>query len=317
MSTGKKVLNVFGIIFAWILSILLVILLYVSPVLLSSMSALKPSKLADIAASLKIAEIAPLMGEGTVDPENEEMMAILSTNAMQEVYEIYVRAVFGVLDGSNPQEVLSEEQLRQIVHTNIDELYEIVKKQTPEVSQLPEEDGKKMVEALFSSAMLELTTEFPTPEALMQSLAEEAPEAQLALQALKQVDIIKLSFVMMLVVLSGLVFVCRLWGFRGIRWLSVDLFVATGFSGMVCLGLGMSSSLIGMLAAEEPLLGVVATQVLSVVATGTYIRTAIMLVAAIGLLVAYIFIKKAIAKKQAAPVAPALPAEPEQAPTAE
>lgn len=317
MSTGKKVLNVFGIIFAWILSILLVILLYVSPVLLSSISALKPSKLADMAAGLKIAEIAPLMGDGTVDPDNEEMMAFLSTNAMQEVYEIYVRAVFGVLDGADTQEVLSEEQLRQIVHTNIDELYEIMKEQSPEISQIPEEDGKKMVEALFSSAMLELTTEFPTPEALMQSLAEEAPEVQLALQALKQVDIIKLSFVMVLVVLSGLVFVCRLWGFRGIRWLSVDLFVATGLSGMVCLGLGMSSSLIGMLAAEEPLLGVVATQVLSVVATGTYIRTAIMLVAAIGLLVGYIFIKKAIAKKQAASIASALPAEPEQAPTAE
>lgn len=312
MSTGKKVLNVLGIILAWFLSITLVLLLFVSPVFLSAMSVVKPRELVDAVTDIEIPQIVAALGEDILDTENEQIMEFLSTDAVQELFETYVTGVLGVLEGEAPQEILTEEKIWEIVHTNIDELYAIIVKEAPELAALPEEEAKQQVETLLCSSLLELTAELPSPETMIQELVAQEPAIETALNILEQTDTIKLSFVMVIVVLSALIFVCRLFGFRGFRWLSVDLFVASGFSALTCAGLAMSASAVEMLVGESQMAALFVGKLITGFSNGVYIRTGIMLASAIVLLVVYILIKKAIAKKRAA-VVPAVPVEPEQA----
>lgn len=298
MSAGKKTLNVFGIIFAWILSIILVLLLFVSPVFLSTLSVVTPENLQKTVTSIEIPDLIEAMAIEGIDGENEQLMELLTTDAVQEVYEVYVDGIFGVLEGDTSQAALTEEKLQEIIHNNIDELYEFVVAESPDLADIPEEEAKKAVETMLSEGISELTAQLPSPESLMQEMEGQNAEMDTALEVLRNVNTIKFSFVAVLVVLSGLIFVCRLFGFRGFRWLSVDLFVATGLSALVCIGLTLSTSLVGALVGDSPVAGLFAGELISSFTSGVYIRTGIMLIAAIGLLVAYIFIKKNRTQKE-------------------
>ncbi len=298
MSAGKKTLNVFGIIFAWILSIILVLLLFVSPVFLSTLSVVTPENLQKTVTSIEIPDLIEAMAIEGIDGENEQLMELLTTDAVQEVYEVYVDGIFGVLEGDTSQAALTEEKLQEIIHNNIDELYEFVAAESPDLADIPEEEAKQAVETMLSEGISELTAQLPSPESLMQEMEGQNAEMDTALEVLRNVNTIKFSFVAVLVVLSGLIFVCRLFGFRGFRWLSVDLFVATGLSALVCIGLTLSTSLVGALVGDSPVAGLFAGELISSFTSGVYIRTGIMLIAAIGLLVAYIFIKKNRTQKE-------------------
>ena len=300
MSGGMKALNVLGIIVAWILSIILVVLLFISPVLLSTLSVVTPENLKKTVTSIEIPDLIDAMDIEGIDSENDQLQELLSSNAVQEAYEAYMDGVFGVLEGDSSKVALTEEKLQEIVHNNIDELYEIVAAESPDLADLPEEEAKKAVETMLSESMSELMAQLPSPESLVQEMEGQSSEMDTALEVLKNMDTIKFSFIAVLVVLSGLIFVCRLFEFRGIRWLSVDLFVATGFAALVCIALSLGTSMIEMLVSGSPVAGLFAGELMSSLVSGVYIRTGVMLLAAVGLLVAYIFIKKNRKQKAAA-----------------
>lgn len=302
MSTGKKVLNVFGIIFAWILSIVLVIVLFVSPITLSAMSVATPKNLAQIVRGIELPQLLEIAGEDLIDPENEEMAALLSTNTVQELYDIYMTNVLSILDSDIVPEALTEEKLQDIAHRNIDEFYQMALSEMPDLGLLPEEEAKQKLEAELVDGLKEMTGSLPSAEELKQMLTQD-PTVATAFEVLNIMDTAKLIFVGVIVMLSALIFVCRLFGFRGFRWLSVDLFVASGLAGLVCAGLGMSSALVEGLVADSPIAGLFVGKLLGSFTTGVYIRTGIMLVSAVALLVVYILIKKVLAKKAAVPVA--------------
>ncbi len=296
MSTGKKVLNVFGIIFAWILSIVLVITLYVAPVLLSALSAVKPAKIADTMKEVDISQFADLFGG--IDAENETLMKFLSTDAVQELYEVYISGLTGIFENEPAQNTLSEEKIKEIVHNNIDELYQIFLQEEPDAAQLPEAEVKQKAEEVFSKGLIELVAGLPTVEQLRQSVMAENPELQMAVDVFNAADMIKLSYVAVIIVLSALVFVCRIPGFRGLRWIAVDLFVATGLSALVCAGLSFIPAALGTLTEGQPALAVLAQEFVDAFTVGVYVRTGIMLVAGVGMLLLYLFIKKKFVQKK-------------------
>ena len=297
MSTGKKILNVFGIILAWLLSIVLVVLLFVSPVLLSALSTVQPKKMMQTLPSMELPQLLEMLDIEVVDTENEQLMEFISTDAVQDIFEIYATGVFSALDGGVPEQTLTEETVREIVHNNLDDLFALAIKASPELKQLPEAEAKSAAEDMICEALLEITEQLPAPEELIQEISAQS-EVEIALEALAQIDMVKLAFIGVLVVLSVLIFVCRLFGFRGFRWLSVDLFVASGFSGLVCAGLALGTSVLETLLAENEVIALLAGNILPRFVQGVYIRTGIMLLAAIILLVIYLPIKKSIRKKQ-------------------
>lgn len=303
MSTGKKALNVFGIIIAWFLSIVLVLLLFLAPSFLSAASSIKPKTLLNSAKKIDISQAVSMLmvvedGEGTMDPQ---MADLLSTNTVQELYDRYIESVFAVFDKDLPQVALDEAAVRDIVHRNIDELYELTVRYTPEMAAGDEATVKAQLESEIIASFMELVTELPTGEELIQEITSD-PTTQLAVSYLIPGNTaLKLSYIGSIVTLSILIFVCRLFGWRGFRWLSTDLFIGGGLSALVCADLAVSTPVFVTLFGEIPAAGLIISTLLPVFSQGVYIRTGIMIISAIALLVIYLYIKKAAAKKAASP----------------
>ena len=302
MSTGKKVLNVFGIIIAWFLSIALVILLFVTPIVLSSLSLVKPRELCETIKDVDLSQIIELMELELPDEESQQVMELFRSDAVQELYEAYIDSVFAALDNDMPQVALDEAKIQQIVRDHMDELYSFALNAIPDMKDYPETEAKALLESYLINAFQEYAQEMPSGEEMRIELFGGEAEAQMALRLISQIDEIKLSYLGVLVFLSLLIFVCRLHGWRGFRWLSTNLFIAGGLNTFVCAALALGSSIIAGLLGSDPISGLVVNTLLPAFAQGVYIRTGIMIVSAIALLAIYLYIKKSAAKK---PVSPA------------
>lgn len=296
MSTGKKILNVIGIIFAWILSLILIVTLYAAPVFMSALSSVKPDKLIDTLGDLEISQFIDSF-EG-IDADNEALVKFISTDAVQEIYEIYIGGLKGVFQDEPAENLLTEEKVKEIVHNHVDELYQILLEEEPDLALLPEAEAKQKVEEQFSEGLMELVAGLPSGEELRSQIMEENPELESAFEVFNQLDTIKMTYIIAIVVLSVLVFVCRLHGYRGFRWLAVDLFVATGFSALVCFALPLVPALIVPMLEGQTGLVQLAAEFLKAFTVGVYIRTGIMLLAGVGMLAIYLLIKKKLAQKK-------------------
>ncbi len=293
MSSGKKVLNVFGIIFASILSIVLVISLIVTPIMFSSLSLLSPKNLSGMLTSMDISE---LLGSGE-DTEQKEMAALLSTTAAKEVFELYATDITNSLSGKDVESKLTAEALKKIVEDNIDELVAVMREVDAAPSDVSDEEIKTALKGAIATDADKLLENLPKPQDLMQQITAENPEMQTAFDIMGSANTIKLSVIGAVVVLSALIFVCRLFELRGFKWLSVDLFVVSGILILVCAGLFLGSGVVNELLSDNAMLSDVVISLLSSFKTGMVIRTAVILVFAIGLMVAYVFIKKARTQK--------------------
>lgn len=301
MSTGKKVLNVFGIIIAWILSIILVLLLFVTPITLSTLSLVKPKELCETIKDVDLSQIIELMELELPDEQSQQVMELFRSDAVQELYETYIDSVFAALDSNMPQVALDEAKIQQIVRDNIDELYSFALNSIPDVKDYPEAEAKALLESYMITAFQGYAQSLPSGEALRQEMFGDEADAQMVMSLISQIDTIKLSYVGILVFLSLLIFVCRLPRWRGFRWLSTNLFIAGILNAFVCVGLGLSASVVAALFADMPAGGLITNAFLPVFSQGVYIRTGIMLAAAVALLAVYLFIKKTAAKKAASP----------------
>lgn len=310
MSTGMKVLNVFGVIFAWLLSIVLVLTLFVAPVTLSALSTIKPEKIVDTMGEMDVSDFADSFLE--IDTEDEQLKEFLSTDTVQELYETYVSGLTGIFEEEPVQNMLTEEKINEIIHNNIDELYQIYIEMEPEMGTIPVEEAKQKAEEVFSEGVSELVTKLPSTEELRQNIMTENPEMKMIKDLLAGADTIKLSYIAGIVVLSALIFVCRLHGFRGFRWLAVDLFVATGFAALTCMSLSLIPGVLGTLIEGQLAVLALALEFFDAFAMGVYIRTGIMLISGVVMLVVYLLIKKAIAKKKNAAAPAVISAQPEQ-----
>lgn len=320
MNTFEKIGNVLCIILSWLLSIVLVVMLILSPVMLSALSLLNANTITKVVTDTLTQSLLPeaqkdAAGDysltklsNTSQPANavgDALKGILGDNATPELVEqilsskmakefikTYTGDLTNVLTGSDKAPQLDAEKVKAIVKDNIDEIVAIAKEIKPDLSADDIEKLKSEITKAVDEKAEELVLALPKPEELKNSLMESSPELRTAFDILAAKNTIKLAVIGVIVLLSVLIFACRLWGFRGFRWLAVDLFVGGGFNMLICLGLLVGRSVIGQLTADEPIDAALAGSLLSAFTTGMLIRTVVMLVAGGGLLTAYIFIKK-------------------------
>lgn len=294
MTTGKKVLNGFGIFFGIILSIVLVLNLIVAPILLSTLSLVTPKTITNALENIDATQFLDISEQ---DAESEAISSLLSSKAAKEVISLYATDVINSL-GSKPAEVkLTADALKTIIEENIDEIVNIVKLSAGD-EDITDEQIKQQIETTIADGADEILANLPNPKDLVAQMTEQNPEIQMLLNIVGNAKRIKAAIIGEVVLISALVFVCRLYKFKGVRWLSVDLFVATGIMILVCAALLLGSGAVsGLAGSESEIVGVIVGSVASSLTTGVVIRTAVMLFAAIGLMVASVFIKKAINKK--------------------
>ena len=354
MNGLKKTLNVFGIILAWFLSVALVVLLIVAPTALSALSLLDPDTITDavwsvleaeqpsaavpeksygitslsakkadktsnatsaekILGELDVSKIEEIIGE---DIDEDVLNKVLASDAVKELVDAYTDDVMNVITGNADESKFDADKIIEIVEDNIDEIAEIVQEIAPDLSAEDVKNLKSEIKTAVRENAEDIVEAIPAPEEIREMVVGSNPEAELALELLAQRDAFKLIIVAAIVLLSLLIFLFRIPGFRGFRWLSVDLFVAGGFGALICIALHLGSSVaMGMLenVAELEMLAVndVVKNVLSAFTRGVTIRTAIIFAAAVVLMIVYVLIKKLREKKaarQAVPVfAPAAP----------
>ena len=324
----KKTLNVLGIIVAWILSIVLVLMLLVTPIVFSTLSLLNGQTIAKVvtevftagqaaqpsAESVEIVTLSNttqaaaaedvgkdiLAGMFGDSVSQEQIGAIMSSNAVKELIEAYTGDLTNAITGGNQEASFNADKIKSIVDDNIDEIVQVLQENVPECANMSAEELKNNIQKAVNENAEQIISALPKPEELKKQLVESVPALDVAMEILAMKKTIKLAIIGAIVALSGLIFACRIPGLRGFRWLAVNLFVGGGLNLLTTVGLFVSKTAVGEIAKQAgaqaaSLIG----SLLGAFTNGMLIRTVVMLLAGGGLLTAYIFIKKAKAKKLA------------------
>ena len=331
-----KTLNVFGVIFAWILSIALVVMLVAAPLALSTLSLLDTENIVEMVSSAildnnksaaaqekvvlqnlsaeteTVVEEKPENAAGGIlqgllgDDVSEEMLnKILTSDAMSELLGAYTEDFANVVAGKNKEKEFTPELLVEVVQENLDEIVEIVEASGTSLTDEQKQQLKSQIGTAVEDKAEEIVAAMPAPEELKESIVDGNKEMELAFTILAKKNQIKGTIVGIIVVLSVLIFALRYPGLRGMRWLSTDLFTAGGFNVLICVVLGIASSAVkgitaGMNAIEGAAVDGIIGMLLSQLTKGMIIRTVIIFVAAIALLVGYILLKPFEKRKKAA-----------------
>lgn len=332
----NKTMNVLGIIMAWILSIVLVVMLIATPLAFTALSLVKPETIIKVVTDTLVsgigmtdpqpsaqgAELITLSGTtqaGKLTPVDnadigtdvldsvfgdyltqEQLSKLLSSKAAKELVEVYTKDLTGAFSGDNTTNQFDAEKVKAIVNDNIDEIVDIAQEVVPELAEMDKEELKSNIQKAINEGAEQLVQAIPKPQEIQKEIVESNPELELALKIVAKKNTIELAIIGVIILLSALIFVCRLCGFRGFRWLAVDLFVGTGFGVLFCVGLLVGTPMLKTAMAGDAVISGLVGSLMSAFTKGMIVRTVVMLIAGGAMLTAYILIKKQRAKKSVA-----------------
>lgn len=259
----------------------------------------------DTTGSINMDGLQDLLGNAV---GSEEMLnKVMASDAMSELLGAYTKDITNAFAGKNAQKEFTPEFLVDVVQENLDEIVEIVAASGTALTDEEKQEFKNQLKTTVEENAEEIVAALPAPEEIKESITKENEDIELAFTILAKKDAIKGTIVGVIVLISALIFGLRYPGLRGMRWLSTNLFTAGGFNLFICAALGLgSTALKGVTAGMNAINGTgidgVFATLLSQISTGVVIRTVIIFVAAVALLVGYIFLKPFVRKKKAAEI---------------
>lgn len=329
-----KVLNVFGIIFAWILSIALVIALMVTPLLVSVLDLLKPETITKVATSLLtggatssakedemviqtastqgvrltlLADgdaaaagsqsaasslITPEMLEGMLGVKVDEsaLEKVLKSDTVNDLLGAYTDDLANAIAGGESK--FNADTIKKIANDNMDEIVNIIQEAVPDMAGISKDELKSQIQTAIDQNAEQIVQALPKVEDIKESLVGENPAIEIAFTVLAKKNQIKLAIVGMSVVLAIIIFFLRFPGFRGLRWLAVDLFVAGGLGGVLVAALKVGQTMILGMMASEPMVAAIVKPLLTTLSNGMLWRTIVIVVVGGVSLAGYIVLKK-------------------------
>ncbi len=328
-----KALNVFGIIFAWIVSIALVIALVAAPIVMSALSFLKPVTVTNLVSSIVTAglqgatssakeEYVPvsagtegaqltLLADGNaaqsnsaasvIDPDTVKNMLgvevdaatlekVLTSDTMNDLLGAYTEDLANAISGSG-ESTFNADKIKQIVNDNLDEIVSVIQEVTPELSA---EELKNQIQKAVDDNAEAIVDALPKAEDIKNELVGENPVVGILFTIMAKKTVIQAAIIGALVLLMVIIFFLRFPGFRGLRWLAVDLFVAGGIGALLCVGLKVVTpiALNGLAFEVEAMTITILSTVLTTLTNGLIWRFAVILVAGGVSLTGYLLIKK-------------------------
>ena len=340
MKIVKALFNILGIILAWVLSVALIIMLVVSPIVFSALSLLNPQVITEAVTSIFkqsapvscapvfdgttmhastsgsnsggllagmdlngiIEDVFEEMFEGVegVEIDTEIVQKVINSDAAKDLIESYTEDIANAFAGSGEEMKFNADKLVEIVENNIDEIVDIIQEVTRDET-LDKEKIKTEITTAVADNAESIMQALPKPEALKEQLVGNSPELESIFKILAMKDTIELGVIAVIVVLALLIFVCRIPGFRGFRWLATILYITGGINALIGGGMMFSgAALMNALPAEVAIISGIVETFITAFATNILVRAGIMLVVAIAFTVAYVIIKKAIKKRKAA-----------------
>ena len=217
-----KALNVFGIIFAWILSIALVVMLVAAPLALSTLSLLDTENIVEMvsgaildnnksaaaqekvvlqnlsAETETVVEEKPENAAGGIlqgllgDDVSEEMLnKVLTSDAMTELLGAYTEDLVNTIAGKNKDKEFTSELLVEVVQENLDEIVEIVEASGTPLTDEEKQQLKTQIGTAVEEKAEEIVDAMPAPEELKESIVDGNKEMELAFTILAKKNQIK------------------------------------------------------------------------------------------------------------------------------
>lgn len=229
MSGGKLFLNVLGVLAAIPLSLVLLCWLICAPLVGSLTSLAQPETIRDMIQSVDYEEILKdAQMEGNAE-ENKYIEAFLKTESAAELINMYVDDLLAQAEGAQPGTVLNEASIRKLAAKNEAELLELVKlmaaDEAPEGMEITDQMAKDLLDQVIDGMVQDTWDKLSTAE----ELGIASKEVNMALQSIRGGQLI-LGLVVVAVVLSGLLFVVRLYKMRGFLWLGIIYFLAAALN---------------------------------------------------------------------------------------
>lgn len=248
MKTFKIVMNVFGIIGASFLSILLVIALMATPMVSAVTAFFQGENITKIVTSVDYTEIITAemdMSEigATQQAEIELFDELMDSEMMKDIIELCVDNIFAVMDGTAENDGITAEDIKDIAEEHMDELKAIVKTYIGDTIPLTEETLDEMTTSLIDECATDIAEMMPTAEDL--GLDDEVLNVIVNLRN-------GTYFWIVFGITAGLtllVMLCQVMRFKGFMWIGVDYLVAAVFT--LISSFAMKAADLSMLLGDE------------------------------------------------------------------
>lgn len=225
MKVFKIIMNVFGIIGASFLSILLVIALAVTPVVSAATSFLQGENIYKIISSVDYSEIISSgMDMDSNSPEGEIANELMESEMMEELVNLCVDNIFETIDSNGESDPISPNDIEDIAEDHEDELKDIIKEYVGDEIPLTEETLDEMADSLIEEYSVEIAETLPTADDLGLS-----PDVLNIIMNLRNGTYFWIAFGIA-AGLSLLVMLCQVMRFKGFMWIGVDYLVAAVFT---------------------------------------------------------------------------------------
>lgn len=190
-----------------------------------------------------------------VEVSAETVEKVIHSNVTIELLEPYIEDITNAFVSQDSEKKFTEEKIVEIVEKNLDTIVDLILDTSSETN--PEMNDKRdevkiEIQAAISEYADDIVNALPQPEKVKEQIKEEivanSPEMEEALDAALEIlanrEKINLALMAAVAVLALLIFICRIPGLRGFRWLATILFIAGIVNGLLGGGLLLNSALL-------------------------------------------------------------------------
>ena len=242
MGILKKIANVFGVLAALVLSLVLAVVLIASPALSAATSFVQTETIYKVVKEIDYTELIEPGGavSDSAGIDAELVDSLMKTELVSELIDLYVDRLFAVLEGTAETVNITADELVEIGKAHADELVPIVKAYLGETVPLELDDDTilKLTVQMLEEKADELVSEIPTLEEL--GLEDWMLTA---IRELRNGDILR-DVLGMAAVLSILVVLCRWIRFKGFMWLGVVYLGSAVMNLIAAIGIGKKTSIL-------------------------------------------------------------------------
>lgn len=225
MKVFKIIMNIFGIIAASFLSILLVIILMATPLISAVSAFFEGENIHKILSGIDYAKIIEAeIGEkefsGETELETEIINDLMESDMMKDVVKLCVDNIFEVVDGNTGADKVTAEDITEIAKEHMDELKKILKDNLASDIPLTDEILEEMTRAAVEEYSVQIAEMMPTAEDI--GLNRDVLNV---ISNLRNGTYFWIAFAVA-AGLTLLVMLCQVMRFKGFMWIGIDYLVA-------------------------------------------------------------------------------------------
>lgn len=245
-----------------------------------------------------------------------------ATSTMNDILGAYTEGLTGAITGKG-ESTFTAETVKKIASDNIDKIVDVLQAEVPAMAEKPKEELKTEIQTAIENNADAIVAALPKAEDIKENLmgtldATVQKLVAACLWCIGNKNMVNLICAGAILLLCVLIFFLRVWDFKGLRQLAIDMFVGGGIGVLLSIALKVVSAKIPELMEGEAQMAANAiTTVMADLGGGMLLRTILIVVAGGVSLAGFIVIKKIRSKSVLEEMSEELVALEEEQPAAE